>query len=188
MNDTVDKRLLYRALLKLLIVVAAAAAIYVMWGSLFSSDGSDGVEYQVDLSGLAAGRSEVVERGGRRYIIVHRDVAMVRALHNADEGALLKPRSPWDHQPRGVDPVLRSFTPDYFVASDYGTDLNCPLKFDGLLPTADDQGWRGGFRDTCRGSKYDLAGRVLKGQQAQRNLEIPDYRIEGDTLYIRVRK
>jgi ubiquinol-cytochrome c reductase iron-sulfur subunit len=37
----------------------------------------------------------------------------------------------------------------------------------------------GGFYCPCHGSRYDLAGRVLKNMPAPTNPEIPDYRFTG---------
>ena len=77
---------------------------------------------------------------------------------------------------------MRSLEPDYFIALDYGTDLGCPLELVPADVNAPVIPWSGGFRDRCRGSWYDLSGRVYKEQKASRNLEIPAYSIEGDIL------
>lgn len=75
-----------------------------------------------------------------------------------------------------------------FLAYDRGTDMGCPMQW--VAPGSAGtplQPWPGGFRDTCRGSWYDAAGRVLRGQEAKRNLAIPPYRlIEPDLLEVGV--
>lgn len=91
---------------------------------------------------------------------------------------LYDPLSSDAHQPAGLATEHRSLMPGLFLAYDRGTDMGCPLEW----VSADDprgplQPWPGGFRDTCRGSWYDAAGRVLSDQAAQRNLDIPPYRV-----------
>jgi len=42
----------------------------------------------------------------------------------------------------------------------------------------------GALQDSCAGSYYDLAGRVLDDQAANRNLVIPDYFRQGSEIIL----
>ena len=58
-----------------------------------------------------------------------------------------------------------------------------------MLKPADDkselgQEWNGGFYCPCHGSKFDFAGRVLKGSTAPINLLVPPYKFVGDTKIV----
>jgi len=52
----------------------------------------------------------------------------------------------------------------------------------GCVPIGD-KGDFGGFYCPCHGSHYDIAGRIRKGP-APRNLEVPPYKVMGDTMLI----
>ena len=66
--------------------------------------------------------------------------------------------------------------------------MGCAPAFRPEVGAADLGGasWLGGFFCPCHGSKYDLAGRVLRGQPAPRNLPIPDYNLSGTILTVGV--
>ena len=42
--------------------------------------------------------------------------------------------------------------------------------------------WLGGFFCACHGSKFDMAGRVLAGVPAPKNLPVPPYRFIGENI------
>jgi len=44
--------------------------------------------------------------------------------------------------------------------------------------------WPGGFFCPCHGSKFDLAGRVMKGSPASVNLVVPPYSFKSDNLLV----
>jgi ubiquinol-cytochrome c reductase iron-sulfur subunit len=105
---------------------------------------------------------------------------MIRALQ-APNPALADERSLRSQQPPSCANALRSRRPDLFVAIGLCTHLGCSptLHLDervaGETPV-------GGFVCPCHGSRFDLAGRVVKNVPAPTNLEIPDYRIDASQV------
>jgi len=173
-----------RGAIKLMLLVGLLAVAYVFARSLVSSDPRSGAGgYRADLSTLAEGAVWRIEWEGRRYLVLHRTPAMVASLEDGAGPALADPDSRRSRQPPGAGGVLRSLSTRYLVVLDYDTALNCPVE---LVPPAmpDADGWIGGLRDPCAGSRYDYAGRVLAGERAPRNLGVPDHRLEGDSLIL----
>jgi len=77
----------------------------------------------------------------------------------------------------------RSIKPEYLVLVGVCTHLGCvPSYRPGL--GALDATWPGGWFCPCHGSKYDLAGRVLKSVPAPMNLPVPPYHFESDTSIV----
>ena len=68
-----------------------------------------------------------------------------------------------------------------FVAVAVCTHLGCAPKYK-PEPGSVSSDWLGGFFCPCHGSKFDLAGRVLKNVPAPTNLEVPPYRYLSDTV------
>ena len=44
--------------------------------------------------------------------------------------------------------------------------------------------WKGGFFCPCHGSRFDLAGRVYQGSPASRNMQVPPYYYETDSVLV----
>lgn len=182
MNDT-PKRLLLRLSLKVLLLIGVAGATFALISSVIdhNSEQEAPAPLRLKLSEAKQPFSRIHWAGGN-LLLLKRNVQMLDSLPRLDS-VLLDPLSQTAHQPRGLPNPNRSLQPDYFIAYDRGTDMGCPLSWvaagDSAAPH---QPWPGGFRDTCRGSWYDAAGRVFKGQQAERNLDIPLYRQIGPDL------
>jgi len=179
-----EKRLLLRAILKLMTAVALIVSAAVLVSGLFGGGGERAsTRLRVALGELAPGELRRIEWAGRPLLLLHRDAAMLAALRDPAQSAGLRDADgDWSEQPEGLPAETRSRQPEYFVALAVGSDLGCALRW---LPAGGEfrgRPWPGGFADTCRGSRYDLAGRVFDDQQAQRNLQVPDYRIDGGAL------
>lgn len=183
MSDTASRRFYYRVALKLMALVMAAFAFLMVLSGLFGGPDTDPSEsLVVDLSAMAPGELRIVSWAGREVLILRRSAGM-DAADTEGSGRLYDPASRWSLQPAGARNSGRTLVPGYFIAYARGTDLSCPL--DPVPPEAAAQeGWGGGFADRCRGSRYDFAGRVYDGQPARRNLEVPDYRVEGTRLIL----
>ncbi|SEP58568.1 ubiquinol-cytochrome c reductase iron-sulfur subunit [Ectothiorhodospira magna] len=178
-TEASDVRVYYRVALKLLALLGILALAYTMIAGFFSEPQTRHVLTQsVDISSLAPGEMLEVTWSGRPVVILRRSEAMM-AADAAFVESLYDPGSRFSRQPRDYRNPHRSATADLFVAFAVGTDLGCRLD---LVPPeiAAEQGWGGGFIDRCRQGRYDFAGRVYNGQDARRNLEVPDYRLHPD--------
>ena len=63
--------------------------------------------------------------------------------------------------------------------------LGCSPKYYGAVQPEDfDENWRGGFFCPCHGSRFDLAGRVVKAVPAPDNLEVPPHRFASPGVVV----
>lgn len=85
-------------------------------------------------------------------------------------------------QPPYAANETRSIKPEFLVVEGSCTHLGCAPLEDFEVRPADH--WLGGFFCPCHGSKFDLAGRVLKNVPAPTNLRIPPYRFVRDDLIL----
>jgi ubiquinol-cytochrome c reductase iron-sulfur subunit len=180
------RRLFLRLAVKLLFLLGVLAFIYILFAATGEETGTTAsrkTPLQVTIP--QSGQFQRIPWQGGNILLLRRNKELLTQLnrHNAQ---LLDPDSIAAHQPANLPSPGRSLRPELFVAFDRGTDLGCPLQW--IAPDnprkAPLQPWPGGFRDTCGGSWYDAAGRVFKGQNATRNLDIPDYRLDGVLLEI----
>jgi ubiquinol-cytochrome c reductase iron-sulfur subunit len=182
--DSEQKRLYLRVTSKLMSLVFLLGLTYVFLLSLPSSPEHRGGTLRVDLGGLQPGAVERLNWENKRILVYRRKELDITSREKLTP-FLLDPRSHHSSQPAFAENTYRSLDPRWFVALDYGTDLNCQLDVVGAgEPGPEGVLWQGGWRDRCRGSWYDDAGRVYKHQRALRNLSVPDYRIEGTTLIL----
>jgi len=140
----------------------------------------------VDISTLAVGELRTVAWRGKPTWFMRRSDEMVRALQRPNPN-LADPMSKRSQQPHSCANATRSVKPEIFVATGICTHLGCipTLRLDDAQMNAELQA-PGGFLCPCHGSRYDLAGRVVKNVPAPLNLEIPDYRFLSATV-LRVR-
>lgn len=134
-----------------------------------------GEPVQADVSALEAGQLQTVAWRGKPVWLMRRSESMVRALQQHDS-ALADPLSKRSNQPQSCVNSTRSLRPDLFVAVGICTHLGCTpiLRLDDSALSAELHA-PGGFLCPCHGSRFDLAGRVVKNVPAPTNLEIPDY-------------
>jgi len=148
-----------------------------------------GAPVAVDASKLEAGQMLKVVWRGQAVFVVRRVKAAVDQLggHN---GMLADPNSDDSIQPDYIklSGAARARNPEYWVGLAVCTHLGCsPLGAfepnNSFQVAGADLGanWPGGFYCPCHGSKYDLSGRVFKGQPAPTNLTVPPYAISATT-------
>lgn len=181
-----DIRLLLSVSVKLFSLIVLGTALYVLLSSINNGDAGQPEKPPVpqvfSLDEFSEGRAYHLASDRGNLILVRRSKETLVSLQHETE-KLLDPLSLQARQPENLSPITRSERPELFIAFDRGTALGCPLRW--IPPGSREtpvQPWSGGFRDSCDGSWYDAAGRVFKGQQAVRNLDIPPYRIHAKDL------
>jgi ubiquinol-cytochrome c reductase iron-sulfur subunit len=110
---------------------------------------------------------------------------MVASLE-AVRPVLADPDSEIPQQPEYTRNAARAIKPEFMVLKGVCTHLGCSPKFRPVETAGADVGsdWKGGFYCPCHGSKFDLAGRVLKGMPAPTNLPVPPHRYANDTTLV----
>lgn len=135
-----------------------------------------GAPVKVDISKLEVGQQMTVEWRGKPVWIVRRTPDMLAQLDTlADQ--LLDPASERPQQPPYAKNTFRSIKEEFLVLVGICTHLGCsPQYLPEVMPDTD----FGGFFCPCHGSKFDMAGRAMKGYPAPSNMEVPPYMYEDD--------
>ncbi|MGI9307110.1 MAG: ubiquinol-cytochrome c reductase iron-sulfur subunit [Gammaproteobacteria bacterium] len=107
--------------------------------------------------------------------VLRRSRKMLDDIEKFSAEELLDPDSESSAQPEYCKNKTRSIKPEYFVAVGLCTHLGCsPGRESGR-----------GFLCACHGSRFDFAGRVVKGSPAPQNLFVPPhYYGEDDSIVI----
>lgn len=129
---------------------------------------------EADISNLEPGQLMIVEWRGKPIWILRRTKEMLDRLALV-EPQLRDPDSLVEQQPAYALNRYRSINPEYLVLIGICTHLGCSPKYRPDLDGELGADWQGGFYCPCHGSKFDLAGRVMKGVPAPINLEVPPY-------------
>lgn len=155
--------------------IGAAAAALPFVESLAPSERARafGGPVDVELASLAPGELRTVAWRGKPVWLLRRTPAMIAALRQP-LAELADPQSRRSLQPASCVNPLRSLRPEYFVAIGVCTHLGCSptLRLDDAALQAELHA-PGGFVCPCHGSRFDLAGRVVRNVPAPTNLEIP---------------
>ncbi|MCQ4321400.1 ubiquinol-cytochrome c reductase iron-sulfur subunit [Stutzerimonas stutzeri] len=170
-------------------VVGAAGAVGAavpFVGSWFPSAKAKaaGAPVKVNISKIEPGQQMVAEWRGQPVFIVRRTE---EALANLDKltDTVADPKSEASEQPAYVDPTVRSIKPQVLIVVGLCTHLGCSPSFRPEVAAPDlGADWLGGYFCPCHGSKYDLAGRVYKGQPAPLNLPVPPHTYETDAIVV----
>jgi ubiquinol-cytochrome c reductase iron-sulfur subunit len=120
---------------------------------------------------------------GKPIFILHRtDEQLLRLQDPNFTTDLIDPASEEYQQPAYAVNWHRSIEPAYGVLVGICTHLGCvPNFFPNPSATDPVANWKGGYLCPCHGSRYDLAGRVLRGSPARYNLPVPPYSMPGKT-------
>jgi ubiquinol-cytochrome c reductase iron-sulfur subunit len=141
-----------------------------------------GAPVEVDLARVEPGMMIRAEWRGQPIFVVHRTPEMLEDVKQMDP-RVADPTSDASVQPKYAKNEYRSLKPDYLVLIGICTHLGCSPS-DKLQPGTDSglgPDWLGGFFCPCHGSKFDLAGRVLKDVPAPTNLKVPPYQFLSDS-------
>ncbi len=146
-----------------------------------------GAPVKLDISQLRPGDiyGPIPAWRGKPVFVVKRDEAAIEHLKQANDGLADEHSDNLEMQPEYARNPWRSKRPDIGVYLGLCTHLGCSPKFHGAIrPEPFDANWQGGFFCPCHGSRFDLAGRVVKAVPAPDNLEVPPYRFESDTVIV----
>ncbi|ASJ72215.1 hypothetical protein [Granulosicoccus antarcticus] len=181
-----QRRLKLRVAVKLMLSLGVLGVLYVFIAGLRSGGGDvdDVPSLRVSTADLLPGQHRLLSWEGRPVMLYRRQDSDYANLRTPDE-RLSDPQSAKSIQPQTMATPFRSATPDVFVAIALGTDQGCSISF---LPPDDSLfqrlPWTGGFVDSCRKSRYDVAGRVYETQYADKNLVVPPYTFNDEVLIL----
>jgi ubiquinol-cytochrome c reductase iron-sulfur subunit len=134
-----------------------------------------GAPTELDVSKIDPGQMTIVTWRRQPIYVVRRTPEMVQHIQGHD-GELKDPNSDDSKQPEYAKNAVRSRKAEYLVLIGTCTHLGCLPKQRFEAASAEmGPSWPGGFFCPCHGSRFDLAGRVLKGSPASLNLVVPPY-------------
>ena len=146
-----------------------------------------GAPIRVDISKLRPGEilGPIPAWRGQPVFVIYRASESVELLAS-DTADLADPDSEnADMQPDYARNAWRSRRPEIGVYVGLCTHLGCSPKYYGeVQPETFDPDWQGGFFCPCHGSRFDLAGRVVKAVPAPDNLPVPPYFYETDDVIV----
>ena len=120
---------------------------------------------------------------GQPVFVIYRDSAVLARIEQENSN-LADPNSEnLEMQPEYAQNPWRSRRPEIGIYLGICTHLGCSPKYFGEVQAEPfDTNWQGGFFCPCHGSRFDLAGRVVKGVPAPDNLKVPPYQFVSDTV------
>lgn len=167
--------------------VGGVAVAYPFVSSLQPSElaRAQGGPVEAEVGDIKPGELRTVAWRGKPIWLMRRTDEMVAGLQK-DNPVLADPMSKRSEQPANCQNATRSIKPDLMVAIGVCTHLGCSptlkLHDEGTLAAVHRDS---GFLCPCHGSRFDLAGRVIKNVPAPTNLVIPEYRfIKASTVRI----
>ena len=181
-----QRRLKLRVAIKLMLYLGFAGIAYVFLSAFMSGDGEvqNVPSMRVDIADIEPGQANFLTWEGRPVLVYRRTDEDIVKLRTADS-RIRDPDSDASEQPDFAQNAMRSQSADYFVAIAIGTGQGCTVE---LIPASTEpfqgQPWGGGFLDSCGQDRYDLAGRVYSDQYAGKNLRVPQYTVDGNTLVL----
>jgi ubiquinol-cytochrome c reductase iron-sulfur subunit len=146
-----------------------------------------GAPVTVDISKLRPGEmlGPVPAWRGQPVFIVYRTEDAIARLEQPNP-ELADPESRnVEMQPAYAQNPWRARRPEIGVMVGLCTHLGCSPSYHGeVVPEPFDPNWQGGFFCPCHGSRFDLAGRVVRGVPAPDNLPVPPYHFLSDTVVL----
>lgn len=122
---------------------------------------------------------------GLPVFVLYRDEATLEILMQDSEQLADPTSSNSEQQPAYAENPWRSIRPEIGIYLGLCTHLGCSPKYYGeVRPEPFDENWQGGFFCPCHGSRFDMAGRVVKGVPAPDNLLVPPYKFLSDTVIV----
>jgi ubiquinol-cytochrome c reductase iron-sulfur subunit len=144
----------------------------------------EGLPARIDLTKIPVGEGIKLLWRGMPMWVIRRDTAMIEQFESL-RSRLKDPDSFESNQPIYAHNIFRARRADVMVLTAICTHLSCIPELKGAGDSDLGADLNGGFFCACHGSRYDAAGRVLKGSPASNNLSVPPYYFENaDTLII----
>lgn len=144
-----------------------------------------GAPVEINIAKIELGQMVTVEWRGKPVYVLRRTPAALQGL-NVMEEVLRDPTSEKSVQPLYVDNEHRAIKEEVILLLGLCTHLGCAPDYQPAVGSVDigDVVWQGGFFCKCHGSKFDLAGRVLKGVPAPVNMEVPPHKYLSDNVIL----
>lgn len=187
MSDKDVNRKRRRFLISATSVVGAAGVCALAWPFLDSLSPSArakslGAPVRADISKIEEGQQVTFFWRSQPVWALNRSKKMRESL--SEWGSRLSdPKCEQAQQPAYCKNEYRSIKPRWLIMIGICTHLGCVPDLKEKAPDpAVDADWHGGYLCPCHGSKYDLSGRVLRGQPAPLNMVVPPYHYVTDTL------
>ena len=141
-----------------------------------------GAPVEVDISKVEPGQLIRVIWQGKPVWVVNRTKEMLDALPSVNP-KLKDPTSVASIQPAYTLNESRARKPNILVMVGICTHLGCSPTYRPEVAAADlGADWAGGFYCPCHGSRFDLAGRVIKGSPAGTNMTVPPHYYKTDEI------
>ncbi|HET6470336.1 MAG TPA: ubiquinol-cytochrome c reductase iron-sulfur subunit [Pseudomonadales bacterium] len=164
-------------------IVGAAVPFVASWSPSAKARAA-GAPVTIDFSRLNPGEmlGPIPAWRGQPIFVLYRTQAMLDELPKLD-ASRADPESERPQQPLYAKNEWRSRRPEFGIYVGLCTHLGCsPKYFPAVQPEPFDAQWQGGFFCPCHGSRFDLAGRVVKGVPAPANLVVPPYSFVSDRV------
>lgn len=155
--------------------IGAAVPFVASWSPSAKARAA-GAPVKVNVSQIEPGQQITVEWRGKPVWLLRRTPEMLKGLAEHND-QLADPDSEREQQPPYAKNTYRSRKEELLVMIGICTHLGCSPGFRPDVVPGED--W-GGYFCACHGSKFDLAGRVMKGVPAPTNLVIPPYMYTDD--------
>jgi ubiquinol-cytochrome c reductase iron-sulfur subunit len=182
--DSSRRHFLVRATTTLAVVGAAYTAVPFLasWQPTAQTRVA-GRPTEIDLTKIADGAGVKILWRGTPVWIVRRSPAVIAQLASL-RGELKDPDTSDSEQPAYVANPTRSRRADIMVLTAICTHLGCIPELRSADDAALGPGMLSGFVCPCHGSRFDAAGRVLKGSPASINLAIPPHYFMSDAVLV----
>jgi ubiquinol-cytochrome c reductase iron-sulfur subunit len=167
-------------------VVGAAIPFVASW-SPSAKARALGAPATIDISKLQLGEmlGPTPAWRGQPIFVLSRTPDAVERLKQPNDNLADPDSTNPDQQPAFAQNAWRSQRPEIGIYVGLCTHLGCSPKYHGKVqPEPFDPNWQGGFFCPCHGSRFDLAGRVVKAVPAPDNLPVPPYRFVSDTVVV----
>lgn len=146
-----------------------------------------GAPVTIDISKLRPGEMlgpTPAWRGQPIFVVYRTEEALERLEQPNPELADPQSTNP-EMQPEYAQNPYRSRRPEIGIYIGICTHLGCsPSYYGEVEPQPFDEDWEGGFFCPCHGSRFDLAGRVVRGVPAPDNLPVPPYQFVSDNVVV----